>query len=48
MPGSSAERGEEGQGTGFGIDRILEILPHRYPFLLVDECFRYLRTRLLR
>ena len=25
----------------FGVERIMEILPHRYPFLLVDRVLRY-------
>lgn len=30
----------DGSG-GFGVERIMEILPHRYPFLLVDRVLRY-------
>jgi len=29
------------QNAVFGVERIMEILPHRYPFLLVDRVLRY-------
>lgn len=29
------------QTQGFGVERIMDILPHRYPFLLVDRVLRY-------
>lgn len=29
------------QSAGFGVQRIMEILPHRYPFLLVDRVLHY-------
>jgi len=29
------------QNAAFGVERIMECLPHRYPFLLVDRVLRY-------
>lgn len=29
------------QGAGFDVQRIMEILPHRYPFLLVDRVLSF-------
>ena len=47
MPNSASERtGEKGNGMNelaartlesFDIQKLLELLPHRYPFLLVDR-----------
>jgi 3-hydroxyacyl-[acyl-carrier-protein] dehydratase len=32
-----SDEGQSAGGAGFAIERILELLPHRYPFLLVDR-----------
>lgn len=47
----SETRGPEGtptlsEGQGFDIDQLLKILPHRYPFLMVDRVTRVEGTRI--